>query len=162
MKKKAVVFSFVIVFITTSCFANDNNKVLKIVDRPFKSNIELVWCDKNYTGEIKRDDKESIEISVSGQDLVYPILYSIKNGGLTTKTEGLEFSVPYRDAPPESLIITAYESFILLPQAEVKIENETVLLTHPKAVFVFDRVSNRMIKMQMKDGEISFIDFEYL
>ena len=160
MKKTVIIIA--IVFIIASCSAKDISKAEKAANNAFKSNIELTWCGKKYTGEIKRNSSESIEISVIGEELSSPILYSMENGGLTTKTENLELTVPYRDAMPDSLIVTIYESFLLLPNAEIAYKKEMIYFTLPKAVIVYDNETDSLSKIQMKDGELKFIEFEYL
>ena len=159
---RRIIIIAVLVSMIVGCNSSHIPKGEKLFNVPFESTIELLWCNKKYTGRIERKDVSSMQISLLSEILTSEITYIIKDNSFVMQNDGLEFSMQYKDAPSESAAIVIYELLLLVSQAELSVDKDTTVFSLPKGVITYDNNKDKPIEIEMKDGKLKFIDFKYI
>ena len=159
---KKVMSILICVVLLASCSGENMVDTLSLDKCTFESNVELIWQDKQFNGEIQRADINSIRLKISGDDLAVPVCYKISQGGYRVAQGELEYSVSLGDTQPQSAAMEIYRVFELWGRYEPRKSDNLLVYETPYSILKYDRKANAITSIETKNGKIIFKDFKFL
>ncbi len=133
----------------------------KLFNRPFESDITLVWCEEEYRGFIKKSSDGILAVTLGSAALTEPLIFYYGEGGYGIEQGELSFTAPKTSLLPGSLLSSLEQAFVMLPHSETSTSGEEVILKAGTAILRCNKSDGSFLDLTLDRGVMTFSDFTF-
>lgn len=172
MKKILLSISLIVlVFCFVSCTKNVENPPIPTTDRPFSSTVKITYKDLSYSGFLTFRNSASATLEITEPENLKGLIFTLSNGELSAKYEGLDFPLDTLDSRAKSaaeMIFSALASAGV--SSDIQIDNAKNEFSVSGKIYsnkydmIFDRKSGAIKSFSVPEQELSvtFENFSFL
>ena len=131
----------------------------KLFNRPFESDVALVWCDEEYRGFIKKSNDGILTVTLNSAALTEPLIFYYGDGGYGIEQGELSFTAPKASLRSGSLLSSLEQAFVMLPHAEATTSGDTLILKAGAATLRCNKNDGTFLDLTFDRGTMTFSDF---